>query len=273
MALDACPAGYTLGVRGRYTVAFRSEQQGNRTRQKKQFDPRIRSRADELHKMGMPYQMAMAVAHGKLDLNVALERMAQKDKVTKLMERHELSRALATQIAIGHADLEQVLSRRRLDAHRAENKERTCLVVGDHVRAFALTGNALFKGKPTEVGPYSAFLLEDGSDEPVEVHKLRFKYSYDLKDWKLVRKGVKKAKKKSDEPVEPAVRPQDRYSCSDRRVFALMDGGEEVVAILLEGEQIRGQISWFSRYELGIRTKGGAEIIVFRHALQNLGTP
>jgi len=221
--------------------------------------------------MGMPYQMAMAVAHGKLDLNVALQRMAQKDKVTKLMERHDLSRALATQIAIGHADLNQVLGRRRLDAHRAENRDRTCLLVGVGTKAFGLNGSELFKGEATEVSAYSAFLKEDGADEAVEVHKLRFKYCYDPRDWKAVRKGIKKPKKKSEEPVEPAVRPQDRYSCSDRRVFALMDGKKDVTASLLEGEQIRGRITWFSRYELGFEVKGGTEIVVFRHALQNLG--
>ena len=253
-------------------MAFRSGQQGSRTRQKKQFDPKVRARADELHTMGMPYQMAMAVAHGKLDLNVALERMAQKDKVTKLMERHDLSRALATQIAIGHAELAQVLARRNLDAHRAENRDRTCLVVDGGVRAFGLTGGELFKGEATEVGPYSAFLKGEGADEPVELHKLRFKYSYQLNDWKSVRKGLKKTnKKKPDDAVEPAVRPQDRYSCSDRRVYSLLDSGKEITAVLLEGEQVRGQIKWFSRYELGFEIKGGGEIVIFRHALQNLG--
>jgi len=220
--------------------------------------------------MGMPYQMAMAVAHGKLDLNEALERMAQKDHVNKLMEKHDLSRALATQIAIGHADLDQLLSRRRLDAHRTEHRDRTCLRVDSGVHAFALVGGSLLKGEPQDVGSYSVMLLEEGAEEPVEVHKLQFKYCYAPSAWKAVRKAIKKSKKKATEPVVPAKRPQDRYSCSDKRVFSLMDAGGEVVLDLLEGEQIRGRIDWFSRYEIGLLLKGDVELSVFRHALQNL---
>lgn len=218
----------------------------------------------------MPYQMAMAVAHGKLDLNEALQRMAQKDRVNKLMEKHELSRALATQIAIGHADLEQVLSRRRLDAHRTRYREHTCLTVGTGARAFGVAGDKVIKAEPQEVGAYSVILLEEGADEAVELHKLQFKYCYAPQDWKSVRKAIKKSKRKGGEPIVPAKRPQDRYSCSDKRVFGLMDDEIEVVLDLLEGDQIRGRIVWFSRYEMGIQVKGGAEISVFRHALQNL---
>ena len=252
-------------------MTIRSGQQGGRSRSKKPFDAKVRARADELHGMGMPYQMAMAVAHGKLDLNEALQRMAQKDQVNKLMEKHDLSRALATQIAIGHASLDQVLGRRRLDAHRAANRDRTCLEVGAGNRAYALTGDTLAKGEPVEVGSYSVMLLEQGAEEATEVHKLRFKYCYQPGDWKSVRKAVKKAKKKPAEPVLPAKRPQDRYSCSDKRVFGLMDDEREVLLELLEGEHIRGQIVWFSRYEMGLRIKGNVELSVFRHALHNLG--
>jgi sRNA-binding regulator protein Hfq len=114
-------------------------------------------------------------------------------------------------------------------------------------------------------------LMEHGASEATEVHKLRFKYGYQPSDWKSVRKSVKKAKKKPTEPVLPAKRPQDRYSCSDKRVFGLMDGRNEVLAELLEGEHIRGQVVWFSRYEIGLRIKGDVNLSLFRHALRNLG--
>ena len=86
-----------------------------------------RERAQELADQGIPFQMAMAVAHGRLTLNDALERLAQQDRVEQLMRTHDLSRALATQVAMGHADLDKLLRRRRMEAHREENRLRSIL--------------------------------------------------------------------------------------------------------------------------------------------------
>jgi len=231
-------------------------------------DPEVRRRADELHSQGMPYQMAMAVAYGKLDLSEALERMATRDRVNRLMEAHELSRALATQIAIGHADLDQVLARRRLAQHREAYRERTCLIRGAGPLVLQLHGGGKAKGTIGEVAPYTFTLDEDGS--PRELHKLELKYAYDPGDWKLVKKAVKADKRAAAEGRRPEVRPQDRYSCSDKRLFGYMDRTQEVVATLLDGDVVRGVVSWFGRYEFGMTIKGGAEITVFRHALRDL---
>jgi hypothetical protein len=216
----------------------------------------------------MPYQMAMAVAHGKLDLSEALERMATRDRVDRLMEAHDLSRALATQIAIGHADLDKVLARRRMAEHRASYRDRTCLVPGAGPMVLQLHGGEAVKGTVGEVAPYT-FAFHVG-DEVRELHKLEVKYSYAAGDWKAVKKGVKGDKKAAAEGRKPEVRPQDRYSCSDKRLFSYLDRQEEVVATLLDGDVARGRVSWFGRYEFGLVIKGGAEITVFRHALRDL---
>jgi sRNA-binding regulator protein Hfq len=49
-----------------------------------------------------------------------------------------------------------------------------------------------------------------------------------------------------------------------------MDDAVEVTATTLEGEQLRGVVVWFGRYEFGLKLKGDAEITVFRHALADL---
>ncbi len=248
------------------TTAARSGPTDRRARRKK-TEPDIRRRADELHKSGLPYQMAMAIAHGKMDLNDALERMARKDQVNKLMERHGLSRALATQVAIGHADLDQVLARRRLEAHRVENRDRSLLIEGASV-ALALTGKQRVRGSVVRVEPYTLVLLVDGEEQ--EHHKLTVKYGYDPADWKKVRKVFRSDKALTKSPKEPEARPQDRYSCSDRRLFGYLDAETEVQVTLLEGEVLRGRVVWFSRYEFALEVKGGATITLFRHALANL---
>lgn len=237
-------------------------------KKKKPLDPRVKKRADELHDMGMPFQMAMAVAHGRLDLSEALERMAQKDRVVKLMRDHELSRALATQVAMGHADLDQVLSRRRLQQHRDDHRDRTILQPGVEL-TLALTGGETVTGTVASVEAYMLH-FQPRKGDPQELHKLRAKFAYEPSVWKALKKSARVDKRIAGQKREPAVRPQDRYSCSDKRLFGYMDDGEEVVVTTIEGDVLRGHVSWFSRYEFGLRLKGDAEVVIFRHALYDV---
>lgn len=240
----------------------------DKDKKKKPIDPKVKKKADELHSMGMPFQMAMAVAHGRLDLNEALERMAQKDRVNKLMRDHDLSRALATQVAMGHADLEQVLARRRLQQHRDAYRDRTCLTEGREL-TFGFTSGETRTGSVGAVEAYS-FTFTERKGEPAELHKLRLKYAYEPDAWKVVKKVLKAEKRSEANANEPAVRPQDRYSCSDKRLFGYMDGRREVMVTTLEGDSLRGHVSWFSRYEFAVKVKGDVEVIIFRHALKDL---
>jgi sRNA-binding regulator protein Hfq len=234
-------------------------------------DASVRARADELIASGMPYQMAMAVAHGRMELNEALERMARKDRVNALMDRHQLSRALATQIALGHADLEQVLARRRLDVHRTDNRDRSCLLPGARL-ALVLHDGRTLKGVVGEVEPYQLTFTPDGAPDgsaPEQLHKLKLLYAYAPEAWKAVKKGVRSDKKASDTEA-PAVRPQDRYSCSDRRLFGYLDRGVELNITLLDKSVMRGTVVWFGRYEFGLKLRTDGEVTVFRHALRDV---
>ncbi len=216
--------------------------------------------------------MAIAVAQGRLPLNDALERMARKDKVVRLMEKHNLSRALATQVAIGHADLEHVLARQRLEEHRELNRDRTFLAPSEQAVALVCHGGRLVEGRILAVEPYMVLVAPKTGGEPEPIHKLQIKYAYWAGDWKRVKKSVKGDKKAADAPVEPVIRPQDRYTCSDRRLFGYMDRKAEVAVTLLEGDQLRGVVTWFCRYEFGLLLKSEGEVVVFRHALQHIGT-
>ena len=224
----------------------------------------------------MPFQMAMAVALGRVDLNTALERLARQEKVTRLMETHDLSRALATQIVLGHADLEVVLSRRRLAEHREANRLRSCLdeahASGEPL-AFALHGKRAVTARVAAVDVYMVSLVpqsKQGDEEPIEVHKLQFKYAYQPDEWKRVKKAHKLDKVLSKDPLDPIPRPQDRYTCSDKRLFRYLDNEVPIQITLLEGDQFRGNVTWFGRYELGFKVKGDTEITVFRHCLHDI---
>lgn len=241
--------------------------------QKKQAKEKVRAKAEQLHENGMPFQMAMAVALGRMSLNDALERLARQEKVNQLISTHDLSRALATQIVLGHAKLDAVLSRRRLENHREENKDRSCLydamLTSDPI-SIGTFGGATLVGQVINVTPYHAELAIEGEDEPLEYHKLQFKYAWAPEDFRGVRKAVKIDKDIAQSPEEPMERPQDRYTCSDKRLFRYLDSETIVVATLLEGEVLKGSVQWFSRYEFGMMLKGDVQVTVFRHSLRNL---
>lgn len=248
----------------------RDDRKDKRKRPKKKVDEELspKQRAQELVDNGMPYQMAMAVVHGKMELNEALERLSRRDRVNQLMERHDLSRALATQVAIGHADLKQILHRRRMKQHREEYRDRTCLVPGNTL-TLARFGENAAAFEVVSVDAYQANLTaEDGT--AVEAHKLSLKYGYAPDAWKKVRKALKKDKRLAAKELVPAKQPQDRYTCSDKRLFGYVDSGSEVQATLVDGDILKGVVQWFSRYEFGLLVKGDVEVTVFRHALHDL---
>jgi len=102
------------------------------------------------------------------------------------------------------------------------------------------------------------------------VEKIRLKYAYRASDWKTVKKAIRKDSALWKAPLEPIARPQDRFSCSDARLFRFMEAEQEVEVLLLEGTLLRGVVSWFSRFEFSLRTSKGGTLWVFRHAIKKL---
>lgn len=236
-------------------------------------DPKeqARRRAGELHDQGIPMQLALTVAYGRMTLNEALERMARGDKVGQLMTLHGISRALATQIALGQASLDQVLLKRRFAQYREENRDHSGLVDAlqhGHPVMLSLHGGERAQGVIIAVEPYTLLLRQDDATAK-ELHKLQLQYLHGADDWKLVRKGIKKDKAIAALAILPAERPQDRYTCSDKRLFRYLDAHMMVQATLIDGQVLKGEPTWFSRYEIGLRV-GGASLVLFRHALHEL---
>ncbi len=237
-------------------------------REVKRPDPVARARAEQLEASGMPMPLALAVAYGKLSLNDALERLAQKEKVQRVMDRYDLSRALATQVVLGHAELEQVLQRRRFAAHREANLHRSCLVPGSALTLVCHGGRSV-SGTIEAVEPYLVLVQERGASAPEPLHKLQIQFAYPTEAWKKVKKGVRAVRGAVESA--PVIRPQDRYTCSDRRLFGLLDEETAVEVRVLGGDVLSGHVAWFGRYEFGLKVKGDVEVTIFRHALQHIG--
>lgn len=220
----------------------------------------------------MPNALAVAVAQGRVELNDALERMARRNEVERLMEEHDLNRALATQVVLGHADLGAYLRKRRFQQVRETGLMRSVLdasLADGLPRVFGVFGGRKVEATVTAVDVYEVTIQPTEGDAET-LHKLAFKFAYAPDDWKRVKKATRKDKAMAAQGLRPAERPQDRYTCSDRRLFDHMDDGRPLEVTLLEGEIITGQVAWFSRFEFGVKVKGDVEIVVFRHALHRV---
>ncbi|MDP2313004.1 MAG: hypothetical protein Q8P41_08870 [Pseudomonadota bacterium] len=239
-------------------------------------DPHARRAAEIAKTTGLTIEAARQVAAGRADLNELLKRMAFQDEVQALMNRHEVNRALATQIVMGQANLTQVLTRRRVESQLVANRDRTVLelaMADGRELTVGLHGHKQLRVRVQAVERYEVVLVETEGGAEHRVHKLQLKYAYAPDDHKRVRKGLDYDKTRRDAVVEPIPRPQDRYACSDRRLGLALDRKLPVTAITLEGECFNGEIAWVSRYEFAVRTKAGGEVVLFRHALAELREP
>jgi len=215
--------------------------------------------------------VAKAVAQGRLDLNEALKRMAFADEVNALMARHGLERALATQVAMGHAELDRVLRKRRIETHLHDNRERDVFVSSARSGApqvVGVYGRVLLNVKVLADGPYEVQVRDLDKGEDVALHKTQVKFVCDAQVWSKARKAMTWDAVRKARQVSPILRPQQRFGCSNRRLGEAWDNKGEVVVTLAEGEVFTGTIAWIGRWELGLRTKGG-DIALLRHAFDD----
>jgi hypothetical protein len=233
----------------------------------------LRDQAEQIaRETGIPVHLAHQVALGNLSLNEVLSRMATRNKVDGLIQRYSIPKSLATQIALGQADLAFVLQKRRRAEHVESNRSRSVLleaVASADALTIGLHGKDSFRGTITEVGQYE-FTGVTVAGETQTIHKLKAKYACLDSIGRAVRNQIRRDKSRK-EPAEPIWKPQDRYGCSDRRLFGILDDGVLAAATTLEGEVFTGRVDWMGRWEFGMTLKKkNAEVVIFRHALADL---
>lgn len=219
----------------------------------------------------MPLEVARLVAQGRLDLNEALKRMAFMDQVTSTMARHGLDRALATQVALGHADLERVLRKRRVDEHLETSRDRDVFAAAlksGAEQVIGVHGRQLVRGRVVGDEPYEVEVVDLDQNATVRLHKTHIKFVCEGSSWPKARKAMTWDAVRKARAVEPILRPQQRFGCSNRRLGEAWDKKGEVTITLVEGEVFTGALAWVARWELGLHTKGG-HIVILRHALDD----
>lgn len=239
----------------------------------KKLKAELVARAEELVRTsGVPLPMAMQVVREQRTLNDVVTQLAIDAEVERLVARHGLNRALATQVARGDARLDEVLRKSRLLAHLAENRERSFLVAAASAGApvaLGVHGAKVLRGRITAVDVYDVDFAPD-EGEPQRIPKVRIKFGYDPQHYKQLRKnmGWDAARKGVREPI---LRPQDRYGCSDKRLFRYLDAGTNVAVTLLEGEKLTGKVVWMGRWEFGLKLERSEVVVaIWRHALAEI---
>ncbi len=229
-----------------------------------------RKKVEELMRQGLPLPSAQAVANGQLTVNEAVIALQREDEAGRIARLHDIPASLAMQVAMGHADLAAVLSKRRIEAYVKEHSSRTIFdsigptwsigVYGQATRQVVFVRNDKYEVEVREV-------RDAGPGEPEMIHKTTVKYAFAPADYKAIRKHLEYDKDLRAQAAEPRLRPQDRYACSDRKIGGWWDQKTQVRLATMEGEVYTGEIAWFSRFEIGLKTRAGAELVVFRHAL------
>lgn len=232
-----------------------------------------RRRAEEIVRTSnVPLGMALQVARNQRTLNDVVMQLAREAEADRLVARHELNRALAMQVARGDVKLDDVLRKIRQQAYMAVHRDESALLdafVQGRPLALAVHGGRILRGKVVGVELYDVVFAPEG-EEPERLPKVQIKYAYDPGQYKHVRKHLRHdaSRKGAHDPI---LRPQDRYGCSDRRLFRYMDLGLEVTATTLEGEVLTGRVSWMSRWEFKLKLdKADTWAVVWRHALADM---
>lgn len=219
---------------------------------------------------GIPFSAAIRVVLGKTTLNDVLQDLLREEKIKKLIETHDMNRALATNIALGRTDLNTVLLRRRKNQTLQEHYMQSCLddcLAKSTKIALAIHGHKKVIGKLTDVGKYTVQLHEEGTPGPVEIHKTQIKYAYDPEQYKLLRKfmGLDNDVKKMS--LTPIMRARERHHFKNLLLQQSIDERREIEVVTLEGDSFHGTVDWFGRWEFALKFKGGIRVTLFRHAI------
>jgi len=172
--------------------------------------------------------------------------------------------------------IDKVLHRRRRRDHLDRYRDR-CMFTkaqGDgRPRLFAMHGQRVQIARVMAVRQYEVDFLPLGHDLKVcgdmrTAHKLEFKFSAHMEHAAKMHDAIRGCQVSSNS-VATIPKPQDRYFISDQKLFGWLDAASRICVKTLEGDMVRGTLTWIGRWELGLSVRD-AELVVFRHALANI---
>ncbi len=135
---------------------------------------------------------------------------------------------------------------------------------------FYCHSNESFNANVKENMKYDVLLKIEGSGEEklVKKHDIKFLHSEQVTDSVSSQLKIDPLVKKMR--LEPTENLALRNHVKNKSLYVLMNEREVLFFTLMEGEQLRGIIQDFSRYEITLLLKGGVPVTVFRHSIYDL---
>ncbi len=197
-------------------------------------------------------------------------------RVYRLMTSHDLDRSQASQVVQGKLCLDKVVHRKRCSAHLEKYLGHCTFEKAardGRPRLFAMHGQQVRLVRVKSARQYEVDFLPLGPDlrpcgELQTAHKLSFKMGAHVDHMSKIQDAINVCGTGA-QAADPIPKPQDRYCISDKKLFGWVNAANTICVKTLEGEMVKGTLSWIGRWELGLDVNGG-ELIVFRHALSNI---
>lgn len=155
-----------------------------------------------------------------------------------------------------------------LNRHDAHSTFDDLLTSGE-VWNFHVHPGRVIRARVIDVEPYNVTLAPDeGEPETLPKHDIHFLYAPEHAA--AVAKLVKPDKEVQALALEPTVSIRARQMVKNRTLFPLMEERVVLFFTLRDGSVIRGLVTGFSRYEIGVSMKGGVPVTLLRHSLHDI---
>ncbi len=131
-------------------------------------------------------------------------------------------------------------------------------------------GRKIIRATVLENLKYDVVLKIEGNQEQELIPKHNIKCLYPVDAAESIRRSIKTDPKVMALGLEPVISLKERRFIKNKSLFPLMKEKEVVFFTLLEGEVIRGIITYFTRYDIIVNMKGGNPITILRHSIYDL---
>jgi hypothetical protein len=230
----------------------------------------IQHKAREVtRKSGIPLAEARLVASGKMTLSEVLLHLQLKEKILRLEKDGDLFPNLRGEILAGRYSLEQALMMTRLRKRKQEPDYMFCHFdsFGDEDSrvGIAVVGRRLLWGRVVAHNRFDLTIeLASGDSETVVKHDTKFYFAASHK--KSVLKKVNWGKDNNAVEAGFLGSMKNRIDIKARRYQEAREADRSIRWVSVEGDGLRGQVTWIGRYEVVVEVAPGVPVIVMRHS-------
>lgn len=224
-----------------------------------------------MERFSMPAHLARQVAAGERGLSDALVDMQRADAAERLLKEGRIDDQGAGLLRQGRLTPEEAELRKRLRDHKSHQGYTESRVDGllECDVVIAVLGGGLHRGRLVEAGAYE--LVVETTDGAVTLQKHDLKLAFlGTHRKRLLKRGITWGAEEARLEAGALRHWVNRRDLKARDIFKAMEGGAVITWTTAEGDQLRGRITGFNRFEVILETSQGAEAILLRHAFGSM---